>query len=619
MGRIAAANVDIAVDAPGTTKILHNLAVKVGYNAIRLWLNWGPTSTHDYTLSPQDWRIIGWEGWESTTYTKRSVLAYENDQNNPKVVQRVTIATVGQQVMNILNTCQQLGMGVILTGDFFSSAGGRLWTDQPADTDDSPTDSFGLRLKEATTAAGLGGDLGLFWQKTLAHFGGHEALIGIDLLNEPYPAGRLSWANTRSRVRVDNGQTHWDTWPLLAQYLVATARAADPSVAANATLPRIPYIIEGAGDAGLNPFINHSNPADTSFLVRDYTAGNTPNPSISTDRIIYSSHCYEPMSFSTQGVHDWSYFALGTLYPSSGKVRTWVNGNGANAAVAWNFQTRAGWNAVFGPELALKALGMPVFIGEFAAVQPRLEMVYPPSTVRASRHQSVSTVNALDSGVDVSQAIAHRQITQIGYDATAQEFTFHFDNVGDNFQPTGAFDTTLTLGPSPSLTLDAEGYPLDANGRMEASEWRIDWFINRSLKATVNLVGSNGKPVFPSVFTDVQIELVGGQKYFTVKASAIPSVVPANVIRNRGAADAQGKYPAVALLTLAPLWDQVFVETSRTAYTRDVLRLCQDHGFSWAYFSEDIDQDWTFVGWRATPYIRDLLSRAARGELVDPI
>lgn len=615
-GRIAATNVGISTDALNSTPILRNLAVKKGYNAIRLWLNYGEF----FTLLPEDWRVIANNGWTGTvaqnTPTTLSKKVYDDDTSVPKVSQLKTIYQVYNQVKNILDRCTDVGMGVILTGDFFSEAGGRLWTNQAAGNDGASN-----MPHLATTASGLQNDLANFWRQTLITFGDHDALIGIDLLNEPCPAWNLSWYDTRHRIRA-NGNTHWDTWPLLAQTLVQKMRQVDPSAAG--TKPRIAYIVEGAGDAGLNPFLNAASTTDTSYLVRDYTNANAVNPNMANDRIVYSSHFYDPMGFSSQGVYEWTYLQLGSLYPlPTGKSRRRINDNGIEKTIVLDFRNSDDLEALMQAEKKLANLGMPIFIGEFSAAQPNLDQVFPGNSAALSQRVSDVQYAHLDEGNQPKWIVA-RQITQIAYDSNSHVFTFGLDNIQDNFEPSVNFDPNAITSPDTSrpyydaFTVNADGLPCSSGPShevIEAAGWPPYWFINQNLKATVHFVNTSGTRANTPVFSHVPIKLVGGDKFFKIDASAIPTVVAANVIRTLGTQDpTTQRYPVVALLTLESAATAADIVESQATYTKHVLQMFKRRKFSWAWFADDSNQATGVVCWRPGKEVNALLAKAARGE-----
>lgn len=592
-GRVSAINVDnIGVDSAGTTPILSALAVKHGFNAIRFWLNWGWTGSAEYTLLSEDWRRIGWEGWDSQAYTERT-------KNTSKPIR---ISEVAVQVKAVLKKCEALGLGVILTGDFFGAPDeNRLWVDGAG-----------------TTAAGLQGDLGLFWQKTIAYFGSYPSLIGLDLLNEPKPTKGLTLAEARSTTR-------YDSWPRLAQYLVKVIRQVDTSSIAGSSLPRIPIIIQGSLEdgKGLNLFLNPANPTDNSFLIRDYTygSGNAAYTSRTDDRIVYSSHAYAPGDIASQGVFDFTCLALGSSYPlasaSSTPVlqRDWTNPDGTGVAVVRNFGTDQGWDAVFSAERTMvNSLKVPVFLGEFGSVQPVLDWVHPAQTGRASRDQRVTTLKPLTSATVAATLEAERQVTSVTYDATAQTYTFGLDNIKDStFQPVHWLDASAVKAWY-GHDVDGEGYPVkvDKVTRVPPGEWPPQWFTSSAgLVATFYWVdAATGKLLMTPVFQSVSVKVVGGVKSITIPASAIGAASLPN--KPLGTA-VNGVYPVVGVFQFGSSLTSGEIDASRALMARDMLRMCQRNKMSWAYFAADNDSV-GFIGWRPSPLVMGYVARAANGD-----
>jgi hypothetical protein len=630
-GRIAATNIDnMGVDAPGnqsTNSILRNLAIKHGYNAIRLWFHSAPpVAGKDYSVLGQDMIKIGEKGWADTTNRTWCGLTFDE---------------VRSQVLRVLDICESLGMGVILTGNFFSgktSVDGRLWVDNPnseaADPDGRPIGP--------TKAAAMQASLVAFWKQTLLAFGTHKALIGIDLLNEPKPPilGSLAMA----RYNYNPGNPRLDAWAPLAAKLVTELRNVDPSAATNSTLPRIPYIIAEDMSYGLRPFLSttlqdactykdmKTNPA---FLVRDCTPLGGSYGSVADDRIVYTIHTYRPLSFAQQGVIDELYCALGVTYPPNGLTREDVadEAHATTMPTIQNFRTAAGWDKVFEQAIAMKALGVPVFLGEFGSVEPNLDRVHPPKAGRGDLQQGVSNVKAqtVQADTPLSDLNMYRQITQIEKSTDGQTYIFQMKGVPFWSQPLDSVDESISAVLS-GQGIGSQNYPKDGNicrvspTPFNAANWNAEWYRNDHALATVQLYVGGEFRITPLV-KDVQITLCNngdgapggsgsGIMSFSVPVSQVAiDQVTMDPITKQSLLDQAMAGPIVAALSLksARTFDEI--SAARLAWTKDVLRLCQRNRFSWAHFQETCDGP-AFVGWRPTPAMREVLSKAARGEQV---
>jgi len=610
-GRIAATNIDnLSIGAPGTPSLLRNLAVKHGYNAIRLWLGWAVSDGgKDYSVLGPDWITIGNKGWADTGFTARTAASGGT-----------RIDEVAQQVQRVLDICESLGVGVILTGNFYSgktngeSVEGRLWVDAPYS---EAKDAFGLPIGP-TTAQTMQDALVRFWQQTLLRFGQHNALIGLDLLNEPKPPV----LDTLDLARFNSSRLN--AWAPLAARLVKDLRRVDPSAASGAKLPRIPYIISEDMIRGLRPFLNTaikdcvytSMKTDTSYLVRDCTPAGALYGSLADDRIVYTIHTYRPNPFTHQGVMDHTYYAQGLTYPPNGLTREYVYRDEFNAterqvAKMQEFRTAAGWDRVFEEAIAMRAMGLPVFLGEFGAVEPNLDQVYPPRAGRESKSQEVNvlSVPTLGPSTDPAALGKWRQITQIDLSMDGQTYTFKMGNIDPWAEQMSSVDESI------SGVLGSTDYPSDGiscrvgSGSLNAAKWDPAWFRNDHAKATVHLY-VNGAWLMTPLLADVQISLCNSSS-----SGGVSFTVPVNKVT--GAKDqiqnATGAVKAALVLKSGRTPEEV--SAARLAFTKDALRLCQRNGFSWAHFNESGDGP-GFVGWRPTPAIRALLTKVARGDAV---
>lgn len=342
-GRIAAANVDWLVDltaapAPaGQKQILATLAIAKGYNAVRLQFN--RKTEIDY---------ISRVGWDCET---------------PDADTHATLAPTfyAARIQAALDACKDLGMGVILdlAHDFYQGgSAGELWT-----------------------SAARRQALVNFWSKTAAKWNASTspALIGFELLNEPFPDHSLTFANML--------RTADNNWYQLATDCRNAIRVSDTQT------PIVVDSIYYADALGLKFF-------DTSGLLDD------PN-------VVYSFHMYAPMEFTHQGVFDDLYESIGTPYPC-GYWNGWQDTGIANpdngGQTGWDISQT--FNSAADIEKRCKAAidfktahpGVPLFLGEFSAVDASL---IPPTQVPASsarRTITSITVGPGSGGLNLAKA-----------------------------------------------------------------------------------------------------------------------------------------------------------------------------------------------------------------------
>ncbi|HET8871933.1 MAG TPA: hypothetical protein VFM48_15930, partial [Aquabacterium sp.] len=189
-----------------------------------------------------------------------------------------------------------------------------------------------------------------------------------------------------------------------------------------------------------------------------------------------------------------------------------------------------------------RQFAVPIFIGEFGAVNPRLSQ---------STH-----VEANDP---------HRTITALVIDANR---------------------VTLTLG-----NLDANGFRVDCGPNPNA--WPFSNLVTLVCSGT-------GTALDGQAFT---VPVTAGQKSvsFSVPGAAMPNI---SLSSSAGV--------GTLTLSLAPV-KQSGHELARQRYVRDVLRMCRQMGFSWAWQFEDNELAGEFNGWRPSPAISSALSAAAAG------
>jgi hypothetical protein len=375
-GLITAVNVTWSADAsdPNAQQnyILSQLAVNKGYNAIRLVLSAGSSDAawdDMYTIATNV------DGWNS------SVTLTQGGQ---------PISEIRDNITKILVKCAQLGIGVILDcHDFFqrnqsSGAIGPLWQGS----------SVSSGASSGKTATQLRQALQDFWTKTVTLWGGSNwsavwsgagqtsaapgyPVIGYEILNEPNPDPNLSFADMQAGA--DNN------WWALADSCIKAIRALDAST---------PIVVDSIyyGDAyGMRYF--DAAYAGAPGLLPDYD-GSGVAVSADSRRIVYSFHCYGPQEFTHQGVTPELYASLGTPYPlpSSARVITTLydgtQPTGSTAITTYlPFRDISDLQVRIQPALNFAAAnsGVPIFLGEFSAIDPALLRSDHVSTSHASR------------------------------------------------------------------------------------------------------------------------------------------------------------------------------------------------------------------------------------------
>jgi len=426
-GLISAANVGIGVNGGSGFPILANLAVRKGYNAIRIQLN------HDdsWGLSSEDLFTIATQGWDTTALSTASRPA----GGAPR-----TIQDIAQQLDRILALAAQLRIGVILTvSDFHQESGGSLW-------------------QQASQQDALVG----FWQATARRWpdASHPEIIGYDLLSRPCPDPSLSFAELNA---LPPQQPTLHNWRALAQRCLIAIRQRDLHT------PIVVQGVYGGAARGLDVFRNLDNPADRSLLISD-PAG----------RVVYGFNLYAPKPFTEQGATPSNYEAIGTLYGDAAYAH-WRNWDHYNASAA-NNRAPVNLSQDFSSYLSLishyrndafyqnqgrsnplpdfhKQFGVPGFVAEFGAVNPRL--------TRSS---------------DVSADSPHRTITGLTIESR---------------------QVTVTLG-----LLDGQGFRIDCGAAAR------NWPFSHTVLAQIS---ETGTPLDGQTYT---VQLTAGQRSFTFTSSA---------------------------------------------------------------------------------------------------
>lgn len=381
---------------------LAHMALSSHLNAVRIFIGgW----SGGIFVSRRDWGVIARDGWSSSSPLQKVT--------QPQVA---SVAALRQRITAILDQCAALGMGVILTGNMQEPDGapgssGVSWREPGADA---------AAAEQAVVSAR--NDLAGFWAQTVMQWGGHPALAGIDILNEPdgpeQPFDHLAGLR---------GSTFG--WPTLVQQVVGSIRQAEVAYwkAAPASRPRfpapIPIVIGSTGGLAttLSMFMAKSPRGNSLFIddpavwllgdaaVRTATGWNLAGQG-ANGWLVYSFHYYEPTGLTHQGVLGHTWANLGRGYPA-GVSRTIRREHdpqtGAYSDKGWA-QSAAALSEEWGntarrfdnvddirrewrTPLALKAMAeqatgrkQPLFVGEFSFVQPVLEAIAPADPARAT-------------------------------------------------------------------------------------------------------------------------------------------------------------------------------------------------------------------------------------------
>lgn len=592
-GRITAANVTWSVDAEDwlaqQNKILSPLAVVKGYNAIRLALSAGHSNT-----AWDDMYLLVTSSWDGTVVSdsgnSAAIAAVPRLSNGTPVADvldgghanSVLERGIVSQIDNILVSCATRGLGVILdVHDFYQSdwvdgSGvyhpvGPLWTGTSA-SGHSATALRTALVSLWTKIVQRWSPDATRWLQVWQSIDGQAAdtvanypnpVIGYELLNEPNPDPTVRFVDMSS-TNPDNN------WYLLADQCIKAIRAVDSQT---------PIVVDGlyyASAYGLQYF--NPNVAGAAGLLNDYTySGGSYTPKAAADRrIVYSFHFYSPRDFTHQGVEAGLYASMGLLYPlktlsdSAALYTTWYDGNAAlvsTTSVA-TFQGPAAFvynraaDLKFWMQKALDfktACNVPIFVGEFSAVNPALiqsDYVAPTSDVRA--------------------------ITKIQVDGT-----------------TGA--ATIILKGAPAINFAPQGV-----GGGNYNDFAL---------AKIDVLNS-ANSAYNQGYTPVRLE--DGVPSISMKANNTGGT-PFQY--SPGTASLGNGTTQVATLTLKPAATDAQIDASRVAYISDVLQLCISNGLSWGYWQEDgyvttasdIDTLGTgaFVGWRPSPAMTRVLTLAA--------
>lgn len=538
----------------GYEDVLGNIALKGGFNAIRVFLPIGEyrNASNVIVNDVQILAAAGITGWNST--------AVRNTYDNNQIP---TLEIIAAQITNLLNLCQERGIGVIFClQSYYQGVAGNLWASQS-----------------------LQNDLATFWKIFAQKWKMHPALIAYEILNEPSPGRASTWPNyTNMRL-----STNLNNFTKLMNECVTAIRSTTTG-AGDATTPIIVSSINGSDLAGFDYFFDSAN-AGTNL--------------VQGTSIVYTGHFYGPFRYTHQGIYEGSYHSLGVCYPNIKSTEETF----PDSATSYQYETYDFLDttvATGGLEKAFKNAAFfkntyqkPVFLGEFSAASTTYlkllsgstngasDYVPPNSPARAVvglNYDSTTNEGVLIlkgpiriydlhtiGGVRRQRNIVQLQIESYG-GSNISSFATTVSNVtlqGDTYVGTGdenfyiRFPWTGSIPAQPSIGLSHK----KADGSFKSSQEIRDYFAS---------LGG----VAPTQYASIKI------------------LVPDTVVTSQ--------------------------EASRVTFARDVLRMCSKYQFSWAWqFDYNIknSQSWGDKFWQIDNIVnavtgvggklRALLKRAA--------
>lgn len=389
-GLISAANVGLSLNSSWVTPTLENLAVRKGYNALRLQMG---APAGPFTLNADDVAYIASQGWDDAAPTQGS-----SHTGIP-----TSYSDVAQQIDRILGLAKQCGMGVILAvTDFHQDRDGALW-------------------QQASLQDALVG----FWRATAKRWPSEVCpqIIGFDLLSKPYPDPSLSFAELNC---LGGNAPTLHNWRALANRCVAAIRGSDLAT------PIVVEGIYGGAARGLDVFRNLNDTADRSLLIQDLSA-----------RVVYSFHLDAPRPFTHQGVSPDTYESVGTLYADSAFVhcRRWDYYNPdptqrSTVNLSQDFTSYLSLISHFRNDAYYqnqgrsnplpdfhKQFGVPLFLGEFGTVNPRQSVATLVDSHDPHRTITALTIESNRVTLTLGQLDANGFRVECGPNAGAWPFT----------------------------------------------------------------------------------------------------------------------------------------------------------------------------------------------------
>lgn len=378
-------------------------------------------------------------------------------------------------------------------------------------------------------------------------------MIGYELLNEPGPAGGMSYAAAKG-TRND--------YKALMDQCVAAIRTYDTTVPILVSTPEgaSAYTFDYFGTATYSDAqqlnITGFSSTDTSKLITD-----------SANRIVYTFHYYNSARYTHQGLlpsnsadfnQTGTYTSLGLSYPFNaiaevsardGKIRSY-NYNVALRDLSQTIPIAQAFKTAF-PNI-------PIFLGEFSSISTAQYKVLEangaskeaPATDAA--RQIVSMYQYLKNGQPTARIVLQRNIQLFDSNAfDAQGLPLSTNQATVTITPTGA--TNSPFSGTFTTTLIGNRYKTPGDANSQTGNFYFEFPMSNSTSVYHGLSGAQ-----------VEQALANGSEY-SVFANAA-SIGTFKIEFTQAMINAQ--------------------EASRAEYARDILRMCSKLGFSWAWFGE---------------------------------
>jgi hypothetical protein len=470
-------------------------------------------------------------------------------------------------IRRFLDQCASMGVGVILTLQFWQSDWDRLWNDSAAN-------AWTEGAWNPTTQQFAQDSLVMFWMATAANFGSHPAVIGYDILNEPNPKDMSSWS-------------------ALASTIVNEIRKIDTQT---------PILLEGAS-------------AGTAEGLAAFAANSPLVTGANSKLLVFSFHAYAPYHYTHQGLTNGTYESVGLGYPMASLLNEATQ-------ISSSLGTPAQLAALYKPALDFKAkYNVAMFVGEFSAIDAALAsrdgytMVDATSANRAvtsievNGRQLTLTVGNLkyQGGVDGPYGFS------INMSNTAASVLNGLSQPERNARCTNTVLVTLSK-LSPAQRDQSLAFGTTARAVSEDDYSAIDKKIDalnimdKPLPATIYRSGSAYVLTLDAAHnaSDGVPEFAAIKKWMVQKEQGKPDMVEYRHL------------PAIASISIQPSSQNPLKnDESRTLYAKHVLIMCQSNGLSWSWLGDNWYETPTReLFWSPSATVREQLRFAAMGRRI---